>query len=163
MSDDYNPHVLFQHVKDALTEMSWRFGESAEGLNLCAGWSGANGYLPCFVQVDDERPIITFVSRVQCPAPEEKRPAMAEFVNRANCRVWVGHFEIDFADGEIVYRSVMNLADGALTIGMLAALVYGNVYTMDRYLPGIMGMLWNDLTAEDAVGLCEGESEEEVA
>lgn len=157
MSDDYDMNDLLQRVKHALEEMSWGFSESPDGPFLRMNWSGTNGFHSCFLQVDDERPVISFYSQAQCRVPEEKRLAMAEFLNRANCKIWVGHFEVDFADGEVRYRTVLNIADGVLTTRMLAALMYPTVHTSDDYLPGIMGVVWNDLSAEDAIGLCDTE------
>ena len=162
MPENYDANDLFQQVKHALDEMGWSFGESAEGLCLRTGSSEANGFHTCFLRVDKEFPIISIQSRFQCRVPEEKRAVMLEFANRANCNVWLGHFEVDLSDGEVRFRTVVNLADGVLTTGMLGAMLYANVYTVDRYLTGAMGILWNDLDPEDAIGFC-GDAEEEAA
>jgi len=155
MSEDYDANALFRQVKQALEEMGWSFGESAEGLSVRTGSSEANGFHSCFLRVDEDCPIISVRTSIQCRVPEEKRAAMMEFANRANCNVWIGHFEVDLTYGELRYRTVLNVADGVLTTGMLGVMVYANVGTVDRYLPGAMGVLWNDLEPEDALGLCE--------
>jgi hypothetical protein len=92
---------------------------------------------------------------VQCKVPPEKRQAVAEFIARANHGILVGNLELDLSDGEIRYKSSIALADGELTPGMADTLVGVNVSTLDRYLPGIMSLLWNDVSAEDAVALAE--------
>ena len=69
--------------------------------------------------------------------------------------LWLGNFELDFRDGEIRYKTSLHIGDGLLTVDMLSALLGANVATMDRYMPGIMSVLWNDVSPEDAIGLCE--------
>lgn len=155
MSEDYDANELFQQVKDALTEIGWDFGESAKALSVRTGSYETNGFHSCFLRVDEDCPIISVQSRMQCRVPEEKRAAMMEFVNRANCNIWIGHFEVELTYGEVRYRTVMNIADGVLTTAMLGTMIYANVCTVDRYLPGAMGVLWNDLEPEDALGMCE--------
>jgi hypothetical protein len=77
------------------------------------------------------------------------------FVTRANYGLWTGNFELNLRGGEIRYKTNLHLADGELTTEMLTALLRVNADTLDRYLPGIMSVLWNDVSAEDAIGLTE--------
>ena len=155
MSEQYEPQALLQRVKAALAEMEWRFGEDAERLTVWMGYGGKRGIYQCILQVHPEHPLVAFYAHVQCRVPEEKRPAMAEFLTRANYGLWLGNFEMDFKDGEVRYKTSIQLADGELTTGMLSALLRSNLNTIDRYLPGIMSVLWNDVSPEDAVGLAE--------
>ncbi len=155
MSEDYNTNDLLERVKDGLKEMDLTFAEEPDRPYLRTASCAANGFHSCRLQLHPDFPLISFSSHVQCRVPTEKRPAMAEFLNRANCGLWFGNFELVFADGEVRYRTALSLADGVLTTDMLADLVYANVQTLDRYLPGIMSILWNDVSAEDAIGLCE--------
>jgi hypothetical protein len=69
--------------------------------------------------------------------------------------LWLGNFELDFQDGEVRYKTSLDLADVELTTGLLAALLRSNISTVDRYLPGLMSVLWNDVPPQDAVGLIE--------
>ena len=62
---------------------------------------------------------------------------------------------MDPSDGSVRYRTSLDVADGVLTTPMLAALMYGNFETFDRYLPGMMSLIWNDVAAEDAIGFCK--------
>ena len=155
MPEDYNVNDLLQRVKDGLNEMHWTFAEKPDRPYLRMASGGTNGSHSCLLHVRSDFPMIAFYSYVQCLVPEEKRPAMAEFLNRVNYGLWLGNLELDFADGEVRYKTTLSLADGVLTTGMLADLVYANVQTLDRYLTGIMSMLWNNVSAEDAIGLCE--------
>jgi len=50
-----------------------------------------------------------------------------------------------------------SVAAGVNDSGQDVSMAFNNFHTFDRYLPGIMSMRWNDVSAEDAVGLCEAE------
>ena len=99
--------------------------------------------------------MFAFYTYVQCRVPDEKRQALVEFVTRANQGLWVGNFELDYRDGTIRYKTNLQSADGELTTEMLDALLRCNGNTLDKYLPGVMSILWNDVSAEDAIGLIE--------
>jgi len=44
-----------------------------------------------------------------------KRGAVAEFINRANYGIIIGNFEMDFADGEIRYKTSIDVQGDKLT------------------------------------------------
>jgi hypothetical protein len=155
MCHSYDPHELLERVKQAMVEMEWKFGEDAERLMLLTAYGGRHGLYFCVLQVRQDHPLIAFYTYVQCRVPEEKRRAVAEFLTRANYGLWLGNFEMDFHDGEIRYKTSLHLGDGELTTEMLAALLHSNGGTIDRYLPGMMSVLWNDVSAEDGIGLIE--------
>jgi hypothetical protein len=155
MCEHYDPLELLGGVKAALVEMGWRFGEDAERLTLSMGYGAKNGVYYCVLHIHPQFRAVAFYTHVQCRAPEEKRPAMAEFLARVNYALWLGNFELDFRDGEVRYKTSLDLGDGELTTGMFASLVRSNIDTVDRYLPGVMSVLWNDVTPQDAVGLIE--------
>jgi hypothetical protein len=155
MCDQYNPQDLLEAVIRGLEASGRRFGRDKDRPILFMGNAGRNGIYPCVLRVSEEHPIVIFYSHVQCKVPPEKRQAVAEFIARANHGILVGNLELDLSDGEIRYKSSIALADGELTPGMADTLVGVNVSTLDRYLPGIMSLLWNDVSAEDAVALAE--------
>jgi hypothetical protein len=155
MEREYDPQALFASAKEGLVGMEWRFGEDVERLTFTMGYGGKNGILHCLLHVQPDQPLVLFYSHVQCRAGEEKRPVMAEFLARANYGLWLGNFELDFRDGEIRYKTSLDVADGELTGGMLNSAVRRNCSTMDRYLPGIMSVLWNDVSPADAIGRIE--------
>ncbi|RME60536.1 hypothetical protein D6779_02000 [Candidatus Parcubacteria bacterium] len=88
---------------------------------------------------DDEEQVI-FYSMIDDKAPEERRQAVAEFLTRANYGLRIGNFEMDFNDGEIRYKTsldITNLNPDQVTDEMIAVLVTANLQTMNRYYPGI--------------------------
>jgi hypothetical protein len=68
----------------------------------------------------------------------------------------IGNFELDFADGEIRYKTSIDVEGVSLTFPQIKRLVYTNVTMMDEYLPGIMSVIDGDVLPEDAIAQIEG-------
>ena len=80
---------------------------------------------------------------------------MAEFITRANYGMIVGNFELDFSDGEVRYKTSVDVEGSEVTHALVKGLVYANVLTMDRYLKGIMAVAFGGVDAESAVASVE--------
>jgi len=123
------------------TQEGWRF-EQLEGKPIVRmGFKGDNGSWMCFAQAKEDKHQLLFYSIMESNVPENKRPEIAEFVTRANYGLQIGNFEMDFSDGEIRYKTSIDVEGGELTLKMIRTLVYVNILMMDRYLPGIMSVL----------------------
>ncbi|MCB0065194.1 MAG: hypothetical protein KDE19_23885 [Caldilineaceae bacterium] len=51
----------------------------------------------------------------------------------------IGNFEFDYTDGEICYKTSIDVEDDRLTTALIKCLVYTNVM-MDKYLPWIINI-----------------------
>jgi hypothetical protein len=143
-------------VAQFLEEDDWPYTKLEGKTVLRTGFSGENGQWSCFAQALEERYQFVFYSIIPNKAPEERRPAMAEFLTRANYGLLIGNFEMDFSDGEIRYKTSIDVEDDELTPALLKQLLYANVLTMDRYWPGIMAVLYSDISPADAITDIEG-------
>lgn len=114
-------------------------------------YKGKNGELRIFAQVrvDLEQFIFYAISTVK--VPEEARPAIAEFITRANFGLRVGNFEMDYSDGEVRYKSSLDFEGEPLTDNLIRNAVYPAVQTMDSYLPGLMKVAFGGLTPFEAI------------
>jgi hypothetical protein len=119
-------------------------------------YAGENGRFNCLARVREEQSQFLFYSTCPVNVPEDKRAAMAEFITRANYGLILGNFEMDYRDGEVRFKTSIDVEGGELTDGMLRNLTYANVLTMDRYLPGMMTLLYGDATPEEAIAKVEG-------
>lgn len=147
-------------IMDALikffTEDEWPF-EQIEGKPfLRTGFRGRNGSWNCFAQAREDQYRFIFYSIYPGNVPEHKRPAMAEFLTRANYGLIIGNFEMDYSDGEIRYKTSIDVEGDELTSALIKQLVYANVMTMDRYLPGIRKVIETDISPRDAIIEIEG-------
>ncbi len=81
---------------------------------------------------------------------------MAEFLTRANYGLVIGNFEMDFGDGEVRYKTSIDVEGDRLTSALIKQMVYINVLMMDRYLPGIMKVAFGNADPARAIAEIEG-------
>jgi hypothetical protein len=118
---------------------------------------GHNGEVTCFAQirVDLEQFIFYVVMPVRAPA--QMRLAVAEYLTRANYGLRIGNFEMDFDDGEVRYKSSVDFEGVELTTGLIRNVMYPAVQTMDRYLPGVLAVIFGGKSAKEAIIAIEEE------
>lgn len=136
-------------------EDDWPF-EQLEGRPvLRTGFRGDNGNWRCYAQVREEQEQFIFYSVLDVYVPENRRPAMAEFLTRANYGLIIGNFEMDWNDGEIRYKTSIDVEGSQLSVPLVHRLVYVNVLMMDRYLPGIMQVAFGNIDPAVAIANVE--------
>lgn len=122
------------------------------------GFSGKNGQTTCFAQIRADLEQFMFYVVAPVKVPENLRLSVAEFTTRANYGMRIGNFEMDFKDGEIRYKSSLDFEGATLTPALIRNAIYPAVQTMDRYLPGLMSVVYGGNSAADAIAQVEGES-----
>jgi hypothetical protein len=85
--------------------------------------------------------------------------AIAEFLTRANSGIIIGNFELDFTDGEISYKTSIDVEGDRLSFALIQRLVYANVTMMDEYLPGILSVIYDNVSPADAIAKIENEGQ----
>ena len=103
-----------------------------------------------------------FYSILDTFVPEESRQKMAEFMARANYDLLIGNFEMDFRDGEMRFKTSIDVEDTEenFTSQIIRQMVYANVVTTDRYFPGIMKVMYDSLCSPiEAIEHIEGAEE----
>lgn len=134
-------------------EDNWNFEGHPEKPILRMNFQGKNGRWTCFAQERNNQ--MLFYSVAQVNAPEELRPAIAEFITRANYGMAIGNWEMDYSDGEIRYKTSIDVDEATLTNTLIKPVVYVNCLMMDKYLPGIMAVLYGGVDAKSAVDKVE--------
>lgn len=134
---------------------NWNYEAHPDRPVLRLPFVGKNGRWMCFAQERNNQ--LLFYSVAGVNAPEEKRQAISEFITRANYGMAIGNFELDFNDGEIRYKTSLDVDDGPLTNTLIKPAVYVNCLMMDKYLPGIMAVLYADVSPLDAVNKVESD------
>jgi hypothetical protein len=100
----------------------------------------------------DLRRVLLYLS-LPLNAPEAKRFAALDVINRINFDLATGCFEMDPADGKIRFRSGFSLGDATVTADMFNALLGNCVNVIDTYVPKIMSVLFGNFTPEDALAV----------
>jgi hypothetical protein len=138
-------------------EDGWPFTQFEGQPVLQMGFRGENGQWTCIAQAREEQSQFLFYSLCPVNAPEDRRPAVAELLTRANYGLFIGNFELDLDDGEIRYKTSIDVEGDRLSPALVQQLAYANVFTMDRYLPGMMGLIYGHISPEEAIAQVEGE------
>jgi hypothetical protein len=152
---------VFDAVVNFFKEDEWEFSQVDGQPVLQIGFTGDNGNWMCYAQTVENEEVAQFIFYSVCPvkAPENKRMSMAEFVTRANYDLALGNFELDLSDGEIRYKTSIDVKGDRLSSALCKQLVYTNLAMMDRYLPGMMAVIYGDVSPELAIAQIENQLE----
>ncbi|MEH2215332.1 YbjN domain-containing protein [Nostoc sp.] len=147
---------LFEEIINFFQADDWPFVQLLGQPALQISFQGENGKWNCYARTRSEQNQFVFYSICPVNAPENKRLAVAEFLTRANCGMMIGNFELDFTDGEISYKTSIDVEGDRLSFALIQRVVYANVTMMDEYLPGIMSVIYGNVSPEEAIAKIEG-------
>lgn len=123
---------------------------------LHAGLEGATAKWR-YLTYEDDAGRFVMVSLVPVKAPEPLRPACAELLTRINARLGLGHFDLDFTDGEIAFRTVVPVArKSRLRQSVIEDVIRGHHLIVGDFIPAISAVLFAGVTPEKALA---GEAE----
>lgn len=114
-------------------------------------YQGHNGRLICFAQARNEESQLLFYAYCPESVPEDRRLAMSEFLTRANYGLVLGNFEMDMNDGEVRFKTSIDVEGTTLTPELIKPIIYANVLTADEYLPGIFAVMRGEKTPAEAL------------
>jgi hypothetical protein len=149
--------TLFDVVKSFMEEDDWPHQQLDDHPVLRTGFSSDAGQWTCYAHVREEREQLVFYSVFPFAIPAEKRPAMAELITRANYGLLLGNFEMDFEDGDLRYKTSLDVEGAELTSALVSSILYANVLTMSQYFPAIMNVLYSDTSPAEAITKIENE------
>jgi hypothetical protein len=86
----------------------------------------------------------------------ERRQAMSELVTRANFGLVIGNFELDLADGELRFKTSIDVEGDRLSEALVRNLVFANLAVTRRYLPAVLAV--SRFGADPAAAVAEVES-----
>jgi hypothetical protein len=146
---------IFEEIINFFQTDNWPFVQLPGQPALQIPFQGENGKWNCYARARSEQNQFVFYSICPVNAPENKRLDAAEFITRANSGMMIGNFELDFTDGEISYKTSIDVEGDRLSFALIQRLVYANVTMMDEYLPGIMSVIYSNVSPEDAIAKIE--------
>ncbi|WP_318727777.1 YbjN domain-containing protein [Roseofilum sp. Guam] len=139
-TEEENERSLESVVREFFHEDDWEFIQLKPEL-LQLAFQGDNGRWRCYARIHEADKQFIFYSICPLAVEEEYRGLMAEFLTKANYGMILGNFELDFTDGEIRYKTSIDVENDRLSLALVRSLVYANVTIVDRYLPGIVAVL----------------------
>jgi hypothetical protein len=142
---------IFNSLVEFFEGDEWDF-HWMEGMPILSmGFTGRNGKWMCYAQAREDQEQFVFYSVCPINVPEDRRMKVAEFITRANYGMIIGNFEMDFNDGEVRYKTSIDVEGETLTPPLIKQMVYSNVIIMDRYLPGIMRVIYGDGAPDEEI------------
>jgi hypothetical protein len=149
------PDTLIATLLKFFTDDDWQFTKLQGESTLRTAFQGSNGEWLCYAKAREDQQQFIFYSLCPIVAAEDKRNAIAQFLTLANYGMTIGNFELDYSDGEIRYKTSIDVEGDRLTPALIKRLVYTNVLMMDEYLPGIKAVIETGIAPEDAIRAVE--------
>ncbi len=94
-------------------------------------------------------------------APVKRRAEVAEYLHRANYGMIYGKFELDYDDGEVIFRMSLNTVDGLPCHDALDDLYKVPTAMVNRYADGMLEVSMGLLTPEKAIEKIENNEDED--
>ena len=124
---------VFSAMVDFFEDDNWPYTVVEGETVLSLHFVGQNGHWICYAQAREEQQQFVFYSVCPMAMPDFKRAAVAEFVTRANYGMIIGNFELDYNDGEVRYKTSLDVEGTALNSALVRQADYANVLMMYRY------------------------------
>jgi hypothetical protein len=148
--------TMFDTLEHFFKEDEWVVSRLEGRDAVSMNFQGKNGRWSCYARTEEAKEIALFYSYCPVKAPQELRAAIAEYISRANYGLLIGNFELDYADGEIRFKTSVDVEGDELSVPLVKRLVYDNVGTLDRYLPGILEIIYGKADPRAAIDQIEG-------
>lgn len=141
-------------VKDCLAELGWSYdiAEKDDPDRILITTRVRLDDVLCRTQFNLSETRQRFGIFVYAPfaVPEHKRQAVMTYLTRANYRIFLAKFEFDLSDGELRSVATVMPEDSQLSLEMVRRMRRDAHGAMEIYLPGILSILYGDLTADQA-------------
>ncbi|BAY20851.1 hypothetical protein NIES2100_05950 [Calothrix sp. NIES-2100] len=142
---------IFDAIVDFLTEDDWDFSVQSDRLILQMRFQGDTEQWVCYAKAKEEDEQFLFFSVSPVNAPITKRLTVAELITRINYSLPIGNFEMDFDDGEIRYKTSIDVEGSRLDSALIAQIVHANVQVMNTYLRCIMAVIDDNISPLEAL------------
>jgi len=142
---------IFETMVEFFNREEWTYDQIPDQPILRLGMNGKNGKWVGYAQAREAQDQFVFYSVLPTTAPEDKRHQMAELLTRFNYGLVVGNWEMDYRDGEIRYKTSIDVEGDRLTTALVRNVVFLNLQMMDRTLPAIMGVMYGGISIDVAL------------
>lgn len=145
---------LFERVAGYLDANDWRHDADAQKGYFSMGCRIKEASVRVIIDVyesDDWRRLLTF-STYPVMVPEYRRGAVVEALTRINYQLIYGSFEMDLADGEIRFRTVVE-AEKELDDTMIDRVLNANLSAADRYFAALMTITYGNASPATVIDL----------
>ena len=125
--------TVYQTLCQALDARKWRYQKNEAELTIEGGAQGEDLPMPIFIRVDPSLALITLLSHMPFPTPEEKRLEMAAGVSVVNFRLVDGSFDYNVKTGNLVFRMTTSFRESIVGAEVFNHMIGLSLFTVDRY------------------------------
>ncbi len=147
--------TLMGRLKAFLDSDDWNYNEDVERGALFSGVRLDSADFRVVFGVKEDLEIIIFYVVSPQYVPEPQRVRAAEYLTRANYGLNVGNFEMDFNDGEVRYKTSVDVEGVEWGDKCLQNLIGTGVQTMTRYFNGLMSVCFSEVAPAEALRVIE--------
>jgi hypothetical protein len=101
-------------------------------------FQGQKGEWVCVIGVDEANHQCVVYSTFPTPIPLDWRSACAVMLAKQNYELTIGNFELDLEDGDLRFRTAINVGSDRLTSSLFRELLTANLETMDQHFSQFM-------------------------
>ena len=142
---------IYEAVKSYFDADEWSGEEVDDGVLAFRFESEAGDQWGCLaVAVEDAEQFVFYSVRLE-PMPAARRAEATELIMRANHGMQVGNFEMDLADGEIRFKTSIDVEGSELTAQLCRNMVDLNLMIMGVYFDGFTAVSKGDKSAADVI------------
>jgi hypothetical protein len=146
-------------IKKYFQEHGYQFFQpDAEKSTFFLGIGTSKGKFQCIVDVQAEKRRLLMLSIFPIPVPPHLRASLAEILVRINYNLFLGHFEFDFTDGEIRFKTSLIYADAKVTPKMIDSFITSNLAAIDAYFELLTQFVTGKWNASEIVAKITSES-----
>ncbi len=153
---------LFSTVNSFLEEDGWKFQSFESDGVMRALFSSDKQEWELLTLVREELEQIIFYSHVtESTTPKHRRNEMCLLLNNLNNRTVYGAFEMDIDEGEVMFRTALDLVEVLPSFELIRNSLYTNLGTMERYHGALVALMKDDsVTAEVAAAIAASDESE---
>jgi hypothetical protein len=135
-----SPASMADIVQQFFLEQRWPYEDMGEQLYRVQVEGGEAEWV-CLVKLDEERHFCLVYSVLAEAVPPKKRTRMSLFLAETNYDIGVGSFEMDPEDGEVRFRTSIDVEGDRLSRALFERLVTMNITMMDQYIESLLEMI----------------------
>ena len=138
---------LFELITGYMAAAGQHFESEAEGGLIVGHMSSEHGNWHTYIQITDDVGVRHVVVHAHLPAliPVSTRLKVAELLTRINYHLAVGNFELGLDDGELLFKTAVDLVDAQLTEAMFERMYQLNCQVMNEYYGKIWSVAFGDI------------------
>jgi hypothetical protein len=139
--DDEADASLLGVVKAYLDREQWDYLPLPDKPGVAFRFAGSHHEWDCVTIADDATGMVVFYSISPQPAPSHRRSAVAEYITRANWAMPAGNFEMDYDDGDVRFKTSIDVDEAELTANLFDHVGEANIVAMNQYVGGLLAVI----------------------